>query len=346
MSDLRLAALYQLTLAKVRDLWREPEALFWILVFPLLLSVALSIAFRARPPEVLQVAVQEGERAEWLSGHLDADPGLDAEVLDAGTARNRLRSGRVALVVLPGEPWTFWYDPTRPESNLARLQVGDVLQRAAGRRDVVEVAAREMTEKGSRYIDFLIPGLLGMNLLGTGVWGVGFAIVGARSRNLLKRLIASPMRKSHYLLAQIGGRLVFLVPEVGVLLLFARFVLGVPIRGSLLVLLLITLIGAMTFSGLGLLIASRARTIEGISGLINVVMMPMWILSGIFFSTSRFPDAMQPLIKALPLTPLIDALRAVMIDGASLAAVAGDVTLTAGWAVATFAAALWLFRWS
>jgi ABC-type multidrug transport system permease subunit len=337
--------LAQLTLLKIRELLREPEALFWVFAFPVLLALALGIAFRAKGPELTAVGVHDAPGAEWVQRALDGSSGLRAEVLDEATARDRLRSGRVALVVIPGETWTYWYDPTRPESRQARLRVDDALQRAAGRRDARPVAEREMTERGSRYIDFLIPGLLGMNLMGTGMWGVGFYIVNARSKHLLKRFVATPMRKSDFLLGQLFGRLVFLVPEVGVVLLFARLVFDVPIHGSLAALALINVLGAMTFAGLGLLVASRARTIEGVSGLMNVVMVPMWILSGIFFSTARFPEPLQPLVQALPLTAVNDALRSVMLDGAGLAAVGGELAISAAWGVGAFAVALALFRW-
>jgi ABC-type polysaccharide/polyol phosphate export permease len=159
-------------------------------------------------------------------------------------------------------------------------------------------------------------------------------------------MVATPMRRSHYLVSQITGRLVFLVLEVGVLLAFARLVFGVPLRGSIQALAAVCLLGALTFGGMGLLLASRTRTIEGISGLMNLAMMPMWICSGVFFSTARFPDAVQPLIQALPLTAVNDALRAVMLDGASLAAVGGDLAIAAAWCAASFGAALALFRWS
>ncbi len=342
----RYNPLAQLTLVKIRELLREPEALFWIFAFPLLLAIALGVAFRARPPEVLRVGVAEEEGAAWIEEALAADPGLDPELMPTEGARNELRTGRVALVVLPGDPWVYWLDPTRPESRLARLAVDDALQSAAGRSDPRPSEIREMREKGSRYIDFLIPGLIGMNLLGTGVWGLGYYVVNARSNKLLKRMIAAPMRKSDFLLAQIFGRLIFLVPEVGILLVFAAWVLDVPVRGSLLTLGAITFTAAMTFAGLGLLVGSRARTVEGVSGLMNVVIFPLWLLSGIFFSTSRFPDSMQPVIQALPLTAVNDALRAVMIDGASFAAIGGEFAIVVGWGVAVFAAALALFRWT
>jgi ABC-type multidrug transport system permease subunit len=184
-----------------------------------------------------------------------------------------------------------------------------------------------------------------MNLMGTGIWGISFSIVNSRSRKLLKRLGATPMRRSDFLLAQMAGRMVFLILEVSVLLVFAWAVFDVPIRGSIPVLALVAVLGATAFAGLGLLVASRARTIEGVSGLMNLVMLPMWLLSGTFFSTSRFPDALQPVVQALPLTALNDALRAVILDGAGLPALATDLLILAGWAVAAFGGALILFRW-
>ena len=202
-----------------------------------------------------------------------------------------------------------------------------------------------MTEKGSRYIDFLVPGLLGMNLMGTGMWGIGFSIVTARSRGLLKRLIATPMRRRDFLLGQMLGRLVFLVPEVAFLVGFAHLAFDVPVRGSLVSLTVVTGVGALAFTGIGLLVAARPRTIEGVSGLMNFVMLPMWIFSGVFFSPARFPDAIQPVIALLPLTALNEALRAVMIDGAAIASVAGRLGIVAAWGFVAFGLALKLFRW-
>ena len=221
----------------------------------------------------------------------------------------------------------------------------DLLQRAAGRVDVFTAREAPIEAIGSRYIDWLLPGLLGMNIMSTGLWGLGFSIVQARTRKLLKRLIASPMRRRDYLLAQLFGRLVFLGIEVGALLLFGYFAFGVPMRGSIAVLLGTCLVGAVAFGGLGLLVASRARTIEAVSGLLNLVMLPMWVLSGVFFSASNFPAAMQPFIQALPLTALNDALRAVMLEGAALPEVGHELGLLAGWGLVSFGVALRIFRW-
>jgi ABC-type multidrug transport system permease subunit len=340
--------LYQLSASRLREMFREPEMVFWVFVFPILLALALGIAFGGRGGDQdIRVGVREATDAEWYEEALSEAAGIQPEVLDEPAARRQLRSGKVSLVVIPGnDEWTYWFDPTRQDSRLARLAVDDALQRAAGREPGQEALELEMTEKGGRYIDFLIPGLLGMNLLGTGMWGVGFYVVNARQKRLLKRLVATPMRRSHYLFAQMLSRLVFLVVEVGVLLAFGYFAFGVPIRGSLVTVAMVSAFGALTFSGMGLALASRTQTLEGIQGLINVAMLPMWVLSGIFFSTSRFPDWLQPVIQALPLTAVNDALRAVMLDGASLWAVAGELLICGVWGGVSFVLALVLFRWT
>ena len=336
--------LVQLTLARMREFYREPEAIFWVFGFPIVLAFALGIAFRNRGPGELKVAVVD-EADSALVTALDRSPALAAVVLDSATARAQLRTGRVALVVVPGDPIVYRYDSTRTESRLARLEADEALQRSRGRVDPARVRDERVVEPGSRYIDFLIPGLLGMNLMGSGLWGVGFSVVQARTKKLLKRFMATPMRRSHYLMSFIFSRLVFLFLEIAALVGFGWLMFRVGVRGSLGSLALITILGALSFAGLGMLVASRARTIEAVSGLMNLVMLPMWILSGTFFSYARFPDAMQPFVKALPLTALNDALRAVMIDGAALVRVGGPLAIVAGWGLASFAVALRIFRW-
>jgi ABC-type multidrug transport system permease subunit len=337
--------LAQLTLWRIREFTREPEALFWVFAFPIVLAFALGLAFKSKAPDMVQVAVEEGQGASDLVTSLDASPRIDAILLDSSEANYRLRTGRVAMVVRPGRVVSFTYDSTRTESLVARLVVDDALQEARGRRDVAEIRDVPVTEPGARYIDFLIPGLLGLNIMGTGMWGVGFGIVKTRTQKLLKRLLASPMRRSEYLLSYVCARLVWLGLEVGAVLLFGKLVFDVPIRGSLFALVTVVLLGAATFSGIGLLVASRSKTIEGVSGLMNFVMVPMWIGSGVFFAYSNFPEAVQPFLKALPLTALNDALRAVLLDGAPLAANVGLMVIMLFWAVSSYAVALKIFRW-
>ncbi|HEX6212182.1 MAG TPA: ABC transporter permease [Methylomirabilota bacterium] len=337
--------LLELTLARLREFVREPEALFWVFIFPVIMAFALGIAFRARGEEAVLVGILDADGRAALEAALDRTSGIETRIVAPPDLQLTLQRAEVQIVVEPGEPPVYHYDPTRTESLLARRVLDDALQRAAGRTDVFRAREAQVEAVGSRYIDWLLPGLLGMNVMSTGLWGLGFSIVVARTRKLLKRLVASPMRRRDYLLAQLLGRLVFLVPEVGLLLAFGWFAFGVPQRGPWWLLAATCLVGALSFGGLGLLLASRARTVEAVSGLINVVMLPMWILSGVFFSAANFPPPMQPVIQALPLTALNDALRAIMLEGASLPAVAGELALLAGWGVAGFGLALLWFRW-
>lgn len=339
--------LVQLTLVRYREFYREPEAIFWVFLFPVLLTAGLGIAFRSRPPERTPVAlVARGAADSALVAALAAADGLRLRVLPDSAAAEALRTGDVALVAVPTDAAIqYRYDPERPDARTARLLVDETVQRAAGRPDPVAVTERTVRETGARYVDFVVPGLLGMNLMGSGMWGIGFAVVDARRKHLLKRLIATPMSRSQYLASFVLSRLTFLVAEVVLLLGFAALVFGVPVRGSLLLLAGICLVAALTFSSLGLLVASRARTVEGVSGLMNLVMVPMWILSGVFFSSSRFPEAVQPVIQALPLTAAIDALRAIMLRGASASEVLAELALLAAWMVGTFLLAVRMFRW-
>lgn len=346
----------QLTLARLLELTREPEALFWVYGFPILMTVALGIAFRNQSEEQVVVDIAAGPAAQATVEALaksDHPDRFKTKVLPEAEAATRLRTGRTDLVVIPvttadpvGSPrYEFRFDPTQPKGLLARNAVDDQLQRAAGRKDVADVKFTPVALPGSRYIDFLVPGLLGMSLMGGGLWGVGFVTVDMRRRNLLKRFLATPMKKSHFLAGLMLSRMLFMVPEVLILLVFARFAFDVEIHGSILALIFLILLGAVMFSGLGLLVASRAKTIEMVSGLMNLVMVPMWIFSGIFFSSERFPEAIQPIIKLIPLTPLNDSLRAVMLEGASLADQWKQIAIMLVWGAVSFLLALRWFRW-
>lgn len=335
--------LVQLTLVRFLEFLREPEALFWVFVFPILLAAGLGIAFRNRPAEVLRIAVVSPELAQSLR----EEKLLEVQQLDSGAAQEALRTGKVALLAAPGSTGTveYRYDDTNPEGRAARMLADRAIQRAAGRVDPIPTTDQLMRETGSRYIDFLIPGLLGMNLMGSAIWSMGFAIVDARRKNLLKRLVASPMPRPYYLLSFLLSRILLLVVEVGVLVGFGALLFRVPVRGSLLDLAVLCVLGSFSFAALGLLLASRARTIEAASGLMNIVMMPMWIASGVFFSSQKFPGVMQPFIKALPLTAVIDALRTNMLQGSNLAQMAPQIGIIVFWLVICFALALKLFRW-
>ena len=344
MSKLADRSIAQLTLVRFREFLREPEALFWVFLFPILLAAGLGLAFRNRPAEVLKVGAVTPEIARSIR----AEKLLDVQELGAQAAKEALRAGKIALLAEPGADGTgvrYEYDDTNPEGRTARMLADRAVQQAGGRVDPVSASDQLLREPGSRYIDFLLPGLLGMNLMGSSIWGLAFGVVDARRKKLLKRLIATPMPRYEYLMSFLLSRLVMLVIEVSTLLGFGMLVFHVPMRGSLASFAVLCVAGSLAFSSLGLLIASRVRTIEAVSGLTNSVMMPMWIVSGVFFSAQRFPDMLQPVIKALPLTAIIDALRACMLQGAGLAELWPQIAVLGAWMVVSFTLALKLFKW-
>jgi ABC-2 type transport system permease protein len=335
----------ELTIVRMKEFGREPDVAFWVFAFPLLLTVALGFAFREKPPDRIPVGIVQGPLAQQRLAALQKSPSLVPRIYEANEGRDELRRGHISLLVSGDAQPVYRLDPTRPESRTASVEVDDALQAKAGRRDAFAAKVEHVSEQGSRYIDFLVPGLLGMNLMGTGMWSIGFSIVNARLKRLLKRLIATPMRKSHYLASQFLARLMFLVLEVTMVAAFAWLVFDVAIRGSIFTFAVTCVVGGAAFSGIGILIASRVRTLEAINGLMNVVMMPMWICSGVFFSYERFPDAVKPFIRALPLTALNDALRAVMNDGYGIAQVMPQLVNLALWGAITYVIGLKIFRW-
>ena len=337
--------------ARMLELVREREVIFWVFVFPLLLALGLGFAFRDKPADRTSIAVVSGPHAQDVLSLIEKSPqrsAIHAVIVDQAQAAKGLRLGQFDLIVQPLSAGSveYHYDPARPESVLSHNEVNDALQSAAGRKDVLATAEIRSSEPGSRYIDFLIPGLLGMNLINSGMWGIGFALVDMRQRKLLKRFVATPMRRSDFLMALASSRLILMVIEVGLLLGFGVFIFHMRVLGSLLAIMLIGAIGAVSFGGLGLLTASRAQKIESVSGLINIVMMPMWIFSGVFFSYQRFPAMVQPFIKALPLTALNDALRATILEGSTLLSQTGRISILVVWGAASFFLALRWFRWT
>jgi ABC-2 type transport system permease protein len=337
--------------ARMKELRREPEVVFWIFIFPLLLAAGLGIAFRNKPADVARVAIVQTPNAQHAMDLLQSaidNKSIHAELLPRDIAANRFRLAQFDLVIVPKDDGAFeyQYDPARPESVLARHAVNDALQTAAGRADPLPISETVNSAPGSRYIDFLIPGLLGMNLMGSGMWGVGFALVDMRQRKLLKRYLATPMRRGDFLMAVASSRLVLMLIELGLLLGFGVLVFHLHVAGSILSILFIAAFGAMSFAGLGLFAASRAQKIESASGIINLIMMPMWIFSGVFFSYQRFPEVVQPIIKALPLTALNDALRATILEGSSLFSQGPRLLVLLLWGGISFAFALRWFRWS
>jgi ABC-2 type transport system permease protein len=366
---LRNSPFFQLYRARLREFWRQPARIFWVYGFPTILAVILGLAFQNRPPAPVQVDLVSGpfttQVEQAVKAHNDrvaasqsssagASAGSEPLVIlhtdSEAEAANRLRTGKTPLLIVPQNEleWTYRFDPTRPEAVAARQQVDDVLQEAAGRINKGTTHDQLVTEPGSRYIDFLIPGLIGVNAMGGGLWGIGFFLVNMRIGKLLKCYVATPMPRRDFLGAILGSRLTFLIPDLAILLLLGTLAFGMPIRGNLLLLVLVDVLGALAFAGIGLLVASRVSTTETVSGLMNMVMLPMYLLSGVFFSSERFPAGIQPLIQALPLTQLVAALRLILLEGAGLFHhdILRAIAILSAWTAATFWIALRIFKWT
>ena len=354
MRDPRLHPLFRLTQMRLREIAREPGTLFWIFAFPFLLTVGLGLAFRGTgdaPPPV--IGLVEPAPAAWALPLRGA--GFTVVTLAADEADRRLASGALALVARasgaedsrpPSGGVTYRFDPARPDGRLARLGVDAVLQRAWGRVDPVAVHDEASAAATAGYIDFLVPGLIGMNVMSGSMWAVGWAIVNLRVRKLLKRLLATPLRRGHLLLSLMLSRLVVLPCEIASIVLLSRLLFGARVSGSLGALMAVAALGALAFAGLAILVACRAQSIEAVTGLMNSVMLPMFVVSGVFFSASKFPHVIQPVIRLLPLTAFNDALRHVVNDGASIFTQAFPLAVLAGWAVVGSVVAVRIFRWT
>jgi len=334
-------------LSRFRLFLREPAAIFWVYGFPILMLIALGMAFRDNPKERISIdLVGSGDLRAWeqkLAGDerfaLNASP---------DQWQKRLQSGKTDLVIevdaSADSGYRFWEEPRRSESRLARYAVETALLRKVTQA-LPEPEVKLLQQKGSRYIDFLLPGMIGMGLMGGGLWGVGFVVVDMRVRKLLKLFLATPMRRSDFLLSLMFSRLLFTLADVVVLLLFGYFVFGVECQGSYLEVAGVALLGGAAFAGIGLLVSSRAQTLETVSGLMNLVILPMWVFSGVFFSSERFPEVVQPVINLLPLTALNQLLRGIMLEGKSAFLLWPQLLLLTGYTVITFAIALRIFRW-
>ncbi len=349
--------LRELYLARLREFYRQPARIFWVYGFPTCLALVLGLAFQSAPSPVVDVDILEGPAVDQVEATVrppssgiarPGQPGVALHRVGKAEGERRITTGKSSMLVIPEAfpAIRYRYDPTRPEAVASRAAFDDAFQRGLGRIDPAATGDQLVTERGSRYIDFLVPGLIGVNTMGGGLWGVGFLIVNFRIGKLLKRFAATPMPRRDFLLAILGARLTFLIPDVAVLLALGVWGFGMPMRGSLGTLALVEIAGALAFAGIGLLVACRAATTETVSGLMNLVMIPMWLFSGVFFSSDRFPGWLQPFIKALPLTQLVDGLRKVLLEGAGLSGVAVPLAILSAWAIATFALALRLFRWS
>ena len=339
--------LKELTLARVREFLREPGYVFWVFGFPLLMAIGLGLAFRSKAPEPPRIAVTSDVASDSLRV-LSQSPRLQTRRLPREDADRALARTKVDLVVdqpNPNRPLVFKLDTGQEKALLARAIVKEVLERAAGRADRLLIDELPLREHGSRYVDFLLPGLIGLNLMGSSMWGIGYNLVLARKRKLLRRYAVTPMRRSDFLLSYFFSRALFLILELAVIIGFGRLVFDTHVQGSVAALLLAAAFSAAAFAAIGFLIGARLESTEVAGGWMNFVQLPMWLLSGSFFSYERFPAWLQLPIRCLPLTATNDALRRVYNDAGTLASIPFELTVLAVWALAGFAIAVRAFRW-
>lgn len=349
MHEEKLNPLAELVKARLREFYREPAIVFWVFGFPLVMALGLGAAFRSRPPDLPRLGVvvsEESDTSRRFLGALKESPEAITEVFDRQAGDRALARAKIdALVLLERDGIETVVDPTQEKSARAELVAQNIIQVAGGRKDPVPERNSRVTKLGSRYIDFLIPGLIGMNIMGSSLWGVGYNLVVARKRKLLRRYGVTPMRRPHFLLSYFIARALFLTAELGTLVLFGALFFDMVVQGGIFSLAVLALLGAAAFAGISLVIGARVSNTETANGWTNLVQMPMWLLSGVFFSYERFPEFLHAPIRLLPLTALVDGFRAIYNDGHSLVGVMPEILVLSAWGLAGFFIALRTFRW-
>lgn len=368
--------LIQLLLGYTREILREPGVLFWGIAFPILMSLGLGIAFTKKTDIVRKVAIIEhpGSRADSV---LPIESFLDKyakKVEASGTdsmkysitipddkmgnttinfrettwdhAMVLLKRGNLNLILdEKNGKIRYHFDPLNPDAQLTYLKLTKLLGNSGEQVKTDESRIEPLTVTGTRYIDFLVPGLIAMGVMMSCMWGLSYGIIEKRSKKLLRRMVATPMKKSYFLISMITVRVAMNFVESGLLLLFAWLVFGITIQGNVAALILIFIAGNIAFAGIAIFLSSHTSNTEVGNGFINAIVMPMMVISGIFFSYHNFPDWSIPVIKKLPLTMLADSIRSIFIEGAGYEQVSLSFFLLTAIGVLFFGAGLKIFKW-
>ncbi len=372
----RLNQLWRLTMALFHEITREPGVLFWGIIFPILMSLGLGLAFTKKADVVRKVAVSRSSEisdngTSELSRFLETkcikqlpdskedfrwkyelkDNKLGNTVflfyeLDWNEAMLMLKRGTVNLILQSSNGKTeYHFDPVNADAELTYLKLRNII----GSGEILYVEnnseIKPLTLTGTRYIDFLVPGLITMGVMMSTMWGISYGIIEKRSKKLLRRLVATPMKKSHFLIALITVRMTMNFVEALVLILFALIAFNITIQGSISALILLFIAGNIAFAGIAVFVSSHTSNTEVGNGLINAVVMPMMILSGIFFSYQNFPDWGVKIIRILPLTMMTDGVRSIFNEGAGYNDVAIPILVLSVIGVLFFTAGLKIFKW-
>lgn len=371
--------LFQLILTNIKELIREPGVLFWGIVFPILMSLGLGIAFMKKQDTVTVVAVV-GQN--WQS-HTEIDSAaVILKFLHASHAKQEVnQNGEVSMVlslpddklgkttfILRAMDWKqamvllkrgnlsmvldeqegqiqYHFDPMNPDAQLAYLKLTKLLGMEGKTPPGHNTEVKPLMVTGTRYIDFLVPGLIAMGVMMSSLWGVSYAIIERRSKKLLRRMVATPMKRSNFLIALITVRVLMNFVEAVLLLIFAWFAFDITIQGNLAALIILFLAGNFAFAGISIFISSHTAKTEIGNGLINAISMPMMVLSGIFFSYHNFPEWAIPAIQKFPLTMMADGMRSVMIEGAGFGEVYIPILILSASGLIFFVAGMRIFKW-
>jgi len=375
---LQLNQLWRLTVALSREITREPGVLFWGILFPILMSLGLGLAFTQKADTIRKVAVisnpdvsgalpgntllseflqkeceknSKPEKETWQWKYVIDDEKTGKSIflfyqLDRDISMKLLKRGTVNVLLLGNNNSVeYHFDPMNPDAELTYLKLCNII----GQGEIQPVNSiaeiKPLTVTGTRYIDFLVPGLITMGVMMSCMWGISYGIIEKRSKKLLRRLVATPMKKSHFLIALITVRVTMNFIESLVLFFFALFAFKMTIQGDISALILMFLAGNIAFSGIAVLVSSHTSNTEVGNGLINFVVFPMMILSGIFFSYQNFPEWSLPVIKNLPLTMMTDGIRSIFNEGAGYNEVAMPILILTATGILFFTAGLKIFKW-
>lgn len=371
--------MWQLIKANFMELVREPGVLFWGIIFPILMSVGLGAAFSHKADVERKIAVineniteqKKADSTDLLNTFFltkaianDTSDGKPSgfkytivnekmgnttfvfQMTDWKTAMVWLKRGYVSVVLYEkNSKIEYHLDPANSDAKLTYIQLSNLLNDPGKAETIDENSIIPLTANGTRYIDFLIPGLIAMGIMMSCMWGLSYTIIERRSKKLLRRMVATPMKKSHFLISLITVRVGMNFIESSLLFIFAAFAFDITIQGNLAALLTLFVTGNIAFAGIAIFISSYTSKTEIGNGLINVVVMPMMVLSGVFFSYHNFPDWSIPVIQKMPLTMLADGMRSIFIEGGGFAEVAMPSLIMTITGIVFFGAGLKIFKW-
>lgn len=311
---------------------RDKGALAWALLFPVLLIFGCAMAFSGKEPAMFKVGLHQSQ-VEQLA-FLQADYIKLVHYEDLSRAKQRIRHHQLDLLISQDN---YWLNP----SSQAGLVLQDLIEQQAP-----QLQAQKLEGRNVRYVDWVIPGVLGMNIMFGSLFGVGYVIVRYRKMGVLKRFQATPVNAFQFLSAQISSRLFVLLTATLVLFCGSNLILDFMVLGSYWLLLLTTVIGTMCLISTGLLISARSASEELAGGLLNAMTWPMMFLSGVWFSLDDAPSYMQLLANCLPLTHLVAAAREIMLEGAGIAQIADHLAVLLGMTACFMGIASLSFKWS